>query len=228
MKMLKFIQSITTAIKGASLTAKIIGVATAVVVAGGTTAVIVVQANSSVQEPQDTETNDNSDKDTEQEKNEDKEENKDQDENLDNSDNQENKTDEQQTTNNNQTTNSGTTKPSSSGNSSQSGNFSQQGTSQSTTQTQPATPKAEFNLNDSIQIMQFGYTCNKFLGGDYSDPSNYVSAPGGGWIEISATGRRFSKGSGTCPDGYDLNGGAVPRVLDEYWCNLYGLSCDRW
>lgn len=226
MKMLKFIQSITTAIKGASLTAKIIGVTTAVVVAGGTTAVIVVQANSSVQEPQDTETNDNSDKDTEQEKNEDKEENEDQNENLDNSDNQENKTDEQQKTDN-PTTNSGTARPSSSSNSNQSSNSSQQ-TSKPVEQPQPATPKAEFNLNDSIQIMQFGYTCNKFLGGDYSDPSNYVSAPGGGWIEISATGRRFSKGSGTCPDGYDLNGGAVPRVLDEYWCNLYGLSCDRW
>lgn len=76
--------------------------------------------------------------------------------------------------------------------------------------------------------MQFGYTCTKFLGGDNSDPSNYVSAPGGGWIEISATGRRFSKGSGSCPEGYNLDGGAIPRILDEYWCEVFGLSCARW
>lgn len=222
-----FIQPILTAIKGASLTAKIIGVTAAVIVVGGTTAVIIAQTNSSTQESQDVETNDNPDKNAEQEELENKEEIKTQDEG---SDKQENETSEP-SKNDTQTSNSGITKPSNPSSSNQSGNSSQQGTSQSTTQTQPATPKAEFNLNDSIQVMRYGYTCSKFLGGDSYDPSNYVSAPGGAWIDIEATGQRFTYGNGypmACPDGYELNGGGYPEVLDETECNLFNLSCDRW
>ena len=227
MKMLKFIQSITTAIKGASLAAKIIGVATAVVVVGGTTAVIIVQTNSSTQESQDVETNDNPDENAEQAELENKEEDKTQDES---SDNQENETSEP-SKNDTQTSNSGTPKPSNPSSSNQSSNSSQQDTSQPAVQPQPATPKAEFNLNDSIQVMRYGYTCSKFLGGDSYDPSNYVSAPGGAWIDIVATGQRFTYGNGypmACPDGYELQGGGYPEVLDETECNLFNLSCDRW
>lgn len=86
-------------------------------------------------------------------------------------------------------------------------------------------------MNDSIQVMRYGYTCSKFLGGDSYDPSNYVSAPGGAWIDIVATGQRFTHGNGypmACPDGYELNGGGYPEVLDETECNLFNLSCDRW
>ena len=224
-KMPTFIQTILTAIKGASLTAKIIGVATAVVVVGGTTAVIIVQSNSSNQESQNTEADDNPNDDVEQVEAEDKEETKTQDEN---SDNQENGTSEQSKIDNAQTSNSGTSKPS---NSSQSSSSSQSTTSQPVVQPQPTTPKAEFNLNDSIRVMRYGYTCSKFLGGDSYDPSNYVSAPGGAWIDIVTTGQRFTYGNGypmSCPDGYELNGGGYEEILDEGECNLFGLSCDRW
>ena len=228
-KMPTFIQTILTAIKGASLTAKIVGVATAVVVVGGTTAVIIVQSNSSNQESQNTEADDNPNDDVERVEAEDKEETKTQDENSDSSDNQENGTSEQSKIDNAQTSNSGTSKPS---NSSQSSSSSQSTTSQPVVQPQPTTPKAEFNLNDSILAESISYSCLRFLGGDPQDSSNYVTAPDGGWIDILSTGQRFTRGRGypaSCPEGYEHQGGGYgPKVLNEETCNLFNLSCDRW
>lgn len=228
-----FIQAILTAIKGASLTAKIIGVTTAIVVVGGTTAVIIVQSNSSTQESQNSETNDNPDENAEKEESENKEENKTQDEG---SDNQEDETSEP-SKNDTQTSNSGAPKPSNSNqnNSNQNSSSPQQVSKpapQPQPQPQPITPKAEFNLNDSIPVESISYSCLKFLGGDPHDSSNYVSAPGGGWLDILSTGQRFTRGRGypaSCPEGYEYQGGGYgPRILNEKDCNAYGLSCDRW
>lgn len=213
-KMPTFIQTILTAIKGASLTAKIIGVATAVVVVGGTTAVIIVQSNSSNQELQNVETNNDLDENTEQEKAVDNEETETQDES---SDNQENGTSEQPKTDNVQTSNSGTSKPD---NSNQSGSSSQPTTAQPVAQPQPTTPKAEFNLNDSIAINVMGITCYNSSTGE--------TFPTTGYLDIVATGQHFSYGPGYCPEEYFQSGNGWQDTLSEQWCESFGLSCDRW
>lgn len=216
-KMPTFIQTILTAIKGVSLTAKIIGVATAVVVVGGTTAVIIVQSNSSTQESQNTETDDNPNDDVEQAETENMEETKTQDENSDSSDHQENGTSEQSKIDNAQTSNSGTSKPSSS---SQSSSSSQPTTSQPVAQPQPTTPKAEFNLNDSIAINVMGITC-------YNSSTGEIF-PTTGYLDIVATGQHYSYGPGYCPEGYFQSGNGWQDTLSEQWCESFGLSCDRW